>query len=65
MPQLQTIAAGQQSIVDSGTTNIYGPADQVATFYATIPGAQVYDPDFGLWSVPCGAFPADGTVAFS
>ena len=25
----------------------------------------MYDPDFGLWSVPCGALPADGTVAFS
>ena len=51
-----------QSIIDSGTTLIYGPPDQVATLYKSIPGAKAFD-DQGFYSFPCNHVP--NNVAFS
>ncbi len=52
-----------QTIIDSGTTLIYGPPSQVATFYKSIPGSQVYDSKTGFYTFPCNAVPSN--VAFS
>ncbi|KAI0764403.1 acid protease [Trametes elegans] len=59
----KTIESGFQTIIDSGTTIIYGPPSAVATFYNSIPGSQVYDSQNGFYSFPCSAVPAN--VAFS
>ena len=52
-----------QTIIDSGTTLIYGPPSQGATLYANIPGAKVYDSNSGFYSFPCNSVP--NNVAFS
>ncbi|KAI0821610.1 protease [Trametes gibbosa] len=52
-----------QTIIDSGTTLIYGPPSQVAAFYALIPGAHIYDAQNGLYSFPCDGVPSD--ISFS
>ncbi|KAI8972259.1 protease [Trametes punicea] len=59
----QTVVSGFQTIIDSGTTIIYGPPNAVSTFYQNIPGAQVYDSQNGLYSFPCNSTPSD--VAFN
>lgn len=58
----KAVVSDIQTIIDSGTTLMYGPSDQVKTFYSSISGAQEYDTQNGLWSVPCDSIP---TVAFS
>ncbi len=52
-----------QTIIDSGTTLIYGPPSQVATLYKSIPDSKVYDSKNGFYSFPCNAVPSN--VAFS
>ncbi|KAI0332362.1 protease [Cubamyces sp. BRFM 1775] len=59
----QTVESGFQTIIDSGTTIIYGPPSQVAAFYQAIPGAQLYDSQSGFYSFPCSSTPSN--VAFS
>ena len=44
---------GFDTIIDSGTTIIYGPPSEVESFYAAIPGSRVYDSDEGYYSYPC------------
>ncbi|CDO76305.1 hypothetical protein BN946_scf184917.g21 [Trametes cinnabarina] len=58
-----TTQSGIQTIIDSGTTIIYGPPSQVAAFYKNIPGLKVYDSNNGFYSFPCGSVPSN--VAFS
>lgn len=41
---------------------MYGPPASVKTFYAAIPGSEVYDSANGYYSYPCNSLP---TVAFS
>ena len=60
---VQTVESGFQTIIDSGTTIIYGPPSQVAAFYQAIPGAQLYDSQSGFYSFPCSSTPSN--VAFS
>ncbi|KAI1794174.1 protease [Ganoderma leucocontextum] len=55
------IASGD-TIIDSGTTIIYGPPLAVRQLYQTIPGAEVFDAMHGLYSYPCNAYPG---VAFN
>ncbi len=50
------------TIIDSGTTLMYGPTAAVKTFYAAIPGSAVFDSSEGLYSFPCDSLP---TVGFS
>ncbi|KAI0821616.1 acid protease [Trametes gibbosa] len=52
-----------QTIIDSGTTIIYGPPKQVAAFYKSIPGSKVYDSSNGFYSFPCSSIPSN--VSFS
>ncbi|KIJ46559.1 hypothetical protein M422DRAFT_164987 [Sphaerobolus stellatus SS14] len=53
---------GFQTVIDSGTTIIYGPPDAVKRFYAEIPGATLFDSGNGIYSFPCFS---DPRVAFS
>ncbi|EMD41037.1 hypothetical protein CERSUDRAFT_111607 [Gelatoporia subvermispora B] len=57
-----TVTSGFQTIIDSGTTIMYGPPSDVQTFYAAIPGSAVFDQNSGYYSYPCNSTPA---VAFS
>jgi cathepsin D len=54
--------SGFQTIIDTGTTIMYGPPDAVQEFYSHVPGATLYNSDSGLYSFPCDHVP---TVAFS
>ncbi|KAI8972223.1 acid protease [Trametes punicea] len=55
----KTVQSGFQTVIDSGTTIIYGPPDQVAAFYKNIPGAKVYDSQNGFYSLPCSSIPSN------
>ncbi|KAI0366743.1 protease [Pilatotrama ljubarskyi] len=54
-----TVLSGFQTIIDSGTTIIYGPPNDVATLYKSIPGSQLYDQKNGFYSFPCSSVPAN------
>ncbi|OSX65551.1 hypothetical protein POSPLADRAFT_1054288 [Postia placenta MAD-698-R-SB12] len=56
----QTVNSDFETIIDSGTTLMYGPTDAVAKFYSGINGAQSLGS--GLYGIPCDSFP---TVAIS
>lgn len=51
-----------ETIIDTGTTIMYGPPSAVKEFYAAIPGSKVYDSSEGYYSYPCDSLP---TVGFS
>lgn len=53
---------GIDTIIDSGTTIMYGPTDDVKTFYAAIPGSKEFDSAHGSYSYPCDSLP---TIGFS
>ncbi|OCH94249.1 acid protease [Obba rivulosa] len=57
-----SVVSGFQTIIDSGTTIMYGPPSSVQSFYAAIPGSKVFDQNSGYYSYPCNSPP---TVAFS
>ena len=57
-----TVLSNFQTIIDSGTTIMYGPPSAVRSFYAAIPGSKVYDSSQGYYSYPCNSLP---TVGFS
>ena len=50
------------TIVDSGTTIIYGPLSEVAAMYQSIPGSSIYDSRNGFYQYPCNQRP---TVSFN
>ncbi|KAF9065021.1 acid protease [Rhodocollybia butyracea] len=54
--------SGFDTIIDSGTTIMYGPPEAVNEFYNTIPGAKVFDSSQGFYSFPCNNIPE---VSFS
>ncbi|KAI0352025.1 protease [Trametes cingulata] len=55
----QTPVSGFQTIIDSGTTIIYGPPKDVAAFYKDVPGAKLYDQQNGFYSFPCSSVPSN------
>lgn len=57
-----TAVSGFETIIDSGTTIMYGPPSAVKTFYSKISGSKVYDSSEGYYSYPCNSAPS---VAFS
>ncbi|EIW63511.1 acid protease [Trametes versicolor FP-101664 SS1] len=59
----KAVQSNFQTIIDSGTTIIYGPPSQVKTFYQSIPGSKVYDSTNGFYSFPCSSVPSN--VSFS
>ena len=58
----EVVVSGFQTIIDTGTTIMYGPPDQVGAFYAKVAGSNDYDPNNGFYSFPCNSPPA---VSFS
>ncbi|KAK7461034.1 hypothetical protein VKT23_008962 [Stygiomarasmius scandens] len=56
-----TIVSGFETIIDSGTTIMYGPPSQVKTFYSKI-GGKLFDSTNGFYSFPCNNVPS---VAFN
>ncbi|KAI0645535.1 acid protease [Trametes meyenii] len=59
----QTVVSGFTTVIDSGTTFIYGLPDDVAAFYEAIPGSQLYNPTLGIYVFPCASAPS--SVAFN
>ncbi|KDQ54107.1 hypothetical protein JAAARDRAFT_209569 [Jaapia argillacea MUCL 33604] len=57
-----TAVSGFETVIDSGTTIMYGPPSAVQTFYSKVPGSALYDSTNGYYSYPCSSPP---TVAFS
>ncbi|KAJ7110006.1 acid protease [Mycena epipterygia] len=55
-------ASGFETVIDSGTTIMYGPPDAVKALYSTIPGATLFDSADGFYSFPCDSVP---NVAFN
>ncbi|KAJ7142091.1 acid protease [Mycena crocata] len=45
------------TIIDSGTTLMYGPPAAVKKLYAAVSGSKVYDADNGYYSYPCATPP--------
>ncbi|KAH9894311.1 protease [Cubamyces lactineus] len=54
--------SGFHTIIDSGTTIMYGPPAAVKQVYAAVKGSKVYDAETGFYSFPCATPP---TLAFS
>ena len=54
--------SGFETIIDSGTTIMYGPPSAVETFYDAVDGSGVYDSSEGYYYYPCDSAP---TVSFS
>lgn len=48
------------TVMDSGTTSIYGPPDAVDQVYSVIAGAELYNEDQGLYTYPCDDVPSVG-----
>ncbi|KAJ4480255.1 putative aspartic protease [Lentinula aciculospora] len=48
------VVSNFETIIDSGTTIMYGPPTAVKTFYAKIPGSKLVDEKNGFYSFPCG-----------
>ncbi|KAI0370232.1 acid protease [Pilatotrama ljubarskyi] len=51
-----------RTVIDSGTTIMYGPPDAVKKVYAAVKGSELYDEADGYYSYPCDAPPK---IAFS
>lgn len=56
----KAVVSGFETIIDSGTTIMYGPPDQVKKFYDSVPGAELYDENNGFYSFPCKSIPKAG-----
>ncbi|OJT10594.1 Aspartic protease [Trametes pubescens] len=54
--------SGFETIIDSGTTIMYGPPSAIKTFYSKVSGSAVYDSENGYYSFPCKSAPS---VSFS
>lgn len=57
-----TAVSGFETIIDSGTTIMYGPPAAVKKFYAKISGSQLFDATNGLYSFPCST---SSSISFS
>ncbi|EPS93454.1 hypothetical protein FOMPIDRAFT_147447 [Fomitopsis schrenkii] len=53
----KTTISGFQTVIDSGTTIMYGPLDAVKTFYGSVPNSSVFDTQNGFYQFPCNAVP--------
>lgn len=51
-----------QTIIDTGTTIMYGPPSPVQEVYAKVPGSQLFDSTNGFYSFPCTSVP---NIAFN
>ncbi|KAJ7337667.1 acid protease [Mycena albidolilacea] len=57
-----TTVSGIETIIDSGTTLIYGPPADVKKIFAKVTGSKVYDSKNGYYSYPCATPP---TISFN
>ncbi|KAJ4463847.1 aspartic protease [Lentinula edodes] len=57
-----TAVSNFATIIDSGTTIMYGPPSAVKEFYAQVSGSKLYDSTDGYYSFPCDSAPE---VSFS
>ncbi|KAF8823970.1 hypothetical protein HHX47_DHR9000475 [Lentinula edodes] len=53
----QTVFSDFDTIIDSGTTIMYGPPDMVKDIYSKVEGAEVFDSSEGFYSFPCDKVP--------
>ncbi|KAM5543055.1 hypothetical protein V8D89_003439 [Ganoderma adspersum] len=57
------VSSGMKTIIDSGTTLIYGPPDLVAKLYTNIPGSAVFQQNNEFYTFPCANIPSN--IAFT
>lgn len=53
VPSNAGVVSGIDTVVDSGTTLIYGPPNDVKNLWAAVPGAAAYDAEPGFYTYPC------------
>ncbi|KAJ3963882.1 protease [Lentinula raphanica] len=53
VPSNASVVSGIDTIVDSGTTLIYGPTQAVKALWDSIPGASAYEAEPGFYTYPC------------
>jgi len=58
----RSVISGFQTIIDSGTTIMYGPSKDVANVYSHVPGSRLLDDQNGFYGFPCENVP---NVAFN
>ncbi|KAL1747639.1 aspartic peptidase domain-containing protein [Schizophyllum fasciatum] len=58
----QAAASDFETIIDSGTTIMYGPPEVVKQVYSNIQGSTTYDESNGMYTFPCDSAPK---VAFN
>ena len=58
----KSVVTGFETIIDSGTTIMYGPPSAVKKLFASVSGSGVYDSSQGYYYYPCNSPP---TIAFS
>ncbi|KAI0709606.1 acid protease [Cerioporus squamosus] len=59
----KAVVSNFETIIDSGTTIMYGPPAAVKTFYKAISGSAVYDSSQGYYSYPCNSPPTQWTIS--
>ncbi|KAJ7146082.1 acid protease [Mycena epipterygia] len=52
-----TVVSAFETIIDSGTTIMYGPPAAVKEVYAKVPNSALYDSNNGYYSFPCDSPP--------
>ena len=57
-----SVISGFQTIIDSGTTLMFGPPKDVANVYSHVPGSRLLDEQNGFYEFPCENVP---TVSFN
>ncbi|GJJ14459.1 hypothetical protein Clacol_008723 [Clathrus columnatus] len=57
-----TAVSNFQTIIDTGTTLVYGPPSAVETLYSKIPGSEASNEQEGFYTFPCSSVPS---VSFS
>ncbi|KAL0576809.1 hypothetical protein V5O48_005179 [Marasmius crinis-equi] len=55
-----TAVSNFETIIDSGTTIMYGPPSAVRSFYSKVPGSKLFDSEQGFYSFPCSSIPQAG-----
>ncbi|GJJ14501.1 hypothetical protein Clacol_008765 [Clathrus columnatus] len=58
----KTAVSNFQTIIDTGTTLVYGPPSAVKTLYSKIPGSKAFSQEEGFYTFPCSSVPS---VSFS
>jgi len=58
----KSAVSGFDTIIDSGTTIMYGPPSAIQSLYAKVPGATLFDSSNGFYSFPCASVPS---ISFS